>query len=229
VHDPLCIVPEAVIAIRRTPLKKLVLLLLFAFIPALAHAEEPLPVRPHWSFEIKVGNFVPDLPNFAQYYGKRDMPEYFIGVAYKITRQIEFGLEGGYLSSSGTALAPLHGTFGGSVTYKLYPANAFLLFRGIFNEQQWLVPYVGGGYTKMFYREEVDNQGTIKGSANGYHARGGLQFLLDNLDSKSAYNLYTGFGIFHTYLFVEAQYVHAVVESTNLGGTGYLVGLLFEF
>ncbi len=228
-HNPLRILSEAVVAFGRDPLKKLVLLLLFAFIPSLAHAEEPLPNRPHWSFEMKIGNFTPDLPNWSQYYGKRDMPEYFIAVAYKITRQIEFGLEGGYLSSSGTAKAPLHGTLAGSVDYKLYPANAFLLFRGLFNEQQWIVPYVGGGYTKMFYEETVENQGTVKGSADGYHARGGLQFLLDNLDSKSADNLYKSFGIFHTYLFIEAQYVHAVVESTNLGGTGYLAGLLFEF
>jgi hypothetical protein len=204
-------------------------LLLFAFIPTLAHAEEPVLERPHWSFEIKAGNFEPDLPNFSQYYGKRDMTEYSMSVAYKITRRVELGVEGGYLSSNGKALAPLHGTVAGSVTYTLYPVNAFILFRGVMSEQQWIVPYVGGGYTKMFYKEQVENQGTVKGSADGFHARGGLQFLLDALDFKSASNMYKDYGIFHTYLFVEAQYIHAVVSSTNIGGKGYMAGLLFEF
>jgi len=210
-------------------LKKLILLLLFAVVPVLAHAEEPAPELPSWSFEIKAGDFAPALPNWTEFYGKRDIPEYSMSLAYKIIRQVELGIEGGYLSSRGSGYAPLHGTLAGSVTYDLYPANVFILFRGVVSEKQWFVPYVGGGYTKMFYRETVENQGTVKGSANGYHARGGLQFLLDGLDPDAANDMYQDYGIIHTYLFVEAEYIHAVAASTNLGGTGYVAGLLFEF
>ena len=210
-------------------MKKLILLLLFAVVPILAHAEEPAPSLPSWSFEIKGGYFQPALPNWEQYYGKRYMPEYSMSLAYKIIRQLDVGIEGGYLTSQGSAYAPLHGTMAGSVTYDLYPANVFLLVRGVVNEQQWIVPYVGGGYTKMFYRESIENQSSVKGSANGYHARGGLQFLLDALDPESANDMYQDNGVFHTYLFVEAEYIHAVAASANLGGTGYSAGLLFEF
>jgi len=210
-------------------LKKLILLLLFAVVPVLAHAQESVPDLPSWSFEIKGGEFLPALPNWKEFYGKRDMPEYSMSLAYKIVRQVDVGIEGGYLTSHGSAYAPIHQTFGGSVTYDLYPANVFILFRGVASEQQWIVPYVGGGYTKMFYRENIENQGSVKGSANGYHARGGLQFLLDVLDPEAANDMYQDNGVFHTYLFVEAEYIHAVVASTNLGGVGYLAGLLFEF
>lgn len=199
-------------------------------IPVLAHAEEPASERPYWSFEIKYGSFAPALPNWSEYYGKRYMPEYSMSVAYKIIRQIEVGIEGGLLSSHGSTLAPIHKTLAGSVTYDLYPANVFILFRGVVSEQQWIVPYVGGGYTKMFYRENVEDQSPVKGSANGYHARGGLQFLLDSLDAQSINDMYNEYGVvFHAYLFVEARYIHAVAASTNLGGTGYFAGLLFEF
>lgn len=228
-HHLLYIISETIVARGRHPLKKFVLLLLLIVVPMLAYAEDSIINRPHWSFEIKGGTFTPELSNWAQYYGKRDMPEYAMSLAYKIRRRVEVGIEVGYLWADGSALAPLHGVSAGSVTYDLYPVNAFILFRGIVSEKQWIVPYVGGGYTKLFYREKVENQSDVKGSADGYHARGGLQFLLDGLDSKAANNLYTDFGIFHTYLFVEAQYIHADVSGTNLGGTGYLGGILFEF
>jgi hypothetical protein len=210
-------------------LKKLFLLLFFIILPALAHAQDSGISPPHWSFEVKGGIFEPALSNWSQYYSERYMPEFAMSLAYKIVRQVEIGFEGGYLTAHGTAVAPLHGIAAGSVNYNLFPASAFLLFRGVLREEQVIVPYVGGGYTKIFYNEEVQNQATVKGSADGYNLRGGLQFLLDGLDTSAANNLEMNYGINHTYLFVEVQYIHAVTASNNLGGTGYLAGLLFEF
>jgi hypothetical protein len=202
---------------------------LLCLAPAIALAADPADDQPHWSFEIKGGKFAPKLANWAQFYGQRDMPEFAMALAYKIRRQIEIGVEGGFLEDRGQAYAPLHQVAAGRVTYNLYPVSAFVLFRGMFDENQWLVPYVGGGYTKMFYREKIEGQDTVSGSANGYHARGGLQFLLDGLDQSAANGLYMDYGIFHTYLFIEAKYTDAVISGINLGGTSYLAGLLFEF
>ncbi len=211
-------------------MKKIILLLLILIAaPSFAHAADQTADQPNWSFEIKGGNFAPELANWAQYYGTRDMPEFAMAIAYKIKRQIEIGIEGGFLEDRGHAFAPLHQLAAGRVTYNLYPVNAFVLFRGVFDENQWLVPYAGGGYTKMFYREKVEGQDTVSGSANGYHARGGLQLLLDGIDQSAANNMYMDYGIFHTYLFIEAKYTHAVTSGTDLGGTSYLAGLLFEF
>ncbi len=210
-------------------MKKVILLFILFLVPAIVYAAEPAIDQPHWSVEVKAGTFAPALANWRQYYGKRDMPEYAMSLAYKIIRQIEVGVEGGFLTDRGNAFAPLHQTAAGRVTYNLYPASAFVLLRGVFNENQWIVPYAGGGYTKMFYQEKVEGQDTVKGSANGYHARGGLQFLLDGLDRSAANNMYMDYGVYHTYLFVEAKYTRAVVSGINLGGTSYLGGLLFEF
>ena len=210
-------------------MKRLFLFLFFIIVPSLAHAQDSATSPPHWSLEIKGGIFEPALSNFSQFYNQHYMPEFAMSLAYKIMRQVEVGVEGGYLTAHGTALAPLHGTTAGSATYNLFPASAFVLFRGVMSEQQVIVPYAGGGYTKMFYNESVSNQSTVKGSADGYNARGGLQFLLDGLDSSAANNLEMSFGINHTYFFLEVQYIHAVTAGTNLGGTGYLAGLLFEF
>ncbi len=205
--------------------------ILIALIATTAFAADQMTDQPSWSLELKGGKFAPSLPGWSAFYGKRDMPEYSGSLAYKLFRQVEIGLEGSYDSTTGHAYAPLHGIAAGQVTYDLYPVNAFLLLRGIVSEQQWLVPYIGGGYTRIFYRETVEGQGTTRGSAEGYHYRAGLQFLLDAVDPDSANGLYMDYGINHTYLIVEAEQTHAVVKAAgvNIGGTSWHVGLLFEY
>jgi hypothetical protein len=213
----------------------MLVLVMLVLVPALAHAAEPQLDRPHWSVEVKGGTFTPDLPTWEQFYDKKSVPLFEGSVAYKVIRQIDVGLSVGYLQAKGHAIAPINGVITGNVTYKLAPINVFVLFRGVMNENQWLVPYGGGGFTRMYYQESVESQDTIKGSVDGYHARGGLQFVLDALDPKASSSIYKDFGIFHTSLFFEVEYTHAVVKATsstpeaNLGGTAYLAGLLFEF
>jgi hypothetical protein len=88
----------------------------------------------------------------------------------------------------------------------------------------------------MFYREEIEFQGVVRGYVDGYHARGGIQLDLNALDPVAGNNLFLDYGIYHTYLFLEANYTRAMVDtvgtpsqSINLGGTSWLGGLLFEF
>jgi hypothetical protein len=215
-------------------LKNFIIILVLIISPAALLAAEPPTKRPHWSLEFKGGDFIPDIDNWSQFYGNRYTTEYGGSVAYKLLRPLEVGIEGSYIEDRGQGLAPLHNTAAGKVTYKLYPVNVFVLARGVFSEKQWLVPYVGGGWTRIFYREEVENQGVVRGAANGYHARAGLQLLLDGIDQSAAGNFYRDFGVYHTYLFLEAKYTRAMVDtvsgsSVNIGGTSWLGGFLFEF
>jgi hypothetical protein len=218
---------------RRHALKKIVLVLILSILPAAALAEEASE-RPHWSLEFKGGEFIPDIENWSTYYGQRDTSEYGGSLAYQINRKLEIGIEGMYLQDNGQGFAPLHQTITGNVKYAAAPLNVFILARGIFSEKQFLVPYVGGGWTTMFYREEVQSQEVTRGSTNGYHARAGLQLLLDGIDPGASNSMYLDYGVFHTYLLVEAEYIRAMANtstsgSVNLGGTSWLAGLLFEF
>jgi hypothetical protein len=218
-------------------LKKILLSFMLIFLPVGVFAAEPLQEQPHWSFEAKGGNFAPSLANWKQVYGKRSIPEYGFALSYKLLRQVEVGVEGGFTEARGQGYAPLHsaqaGTqvFGGRVTYDLFPVNAFVLLRGVVNENQWLVPYVGGGYTRIYYQDKVEGQGLSRGAANGYHYRGGLQLLLDGIDRDAANNMYLEYGVYHTYFFAEVEKTVAKVKSvsTDIGGEAYLFGLLFEF
>jgi hypothetical protein len=81
---------------------------------------------------------------------------------------------------------------------------------------------------------KVEDQGDVRGKADGYNGRAGLQLLLDGADRTSANKLFLDYGIIHTYLFFEYQVVRAMVNdvsgtSVDLGGKSWLVGLLFEF
>jgi hypothetical protein len=215
-------------------LKKLILALILLLVPNLILAAEARPDRPHWSLELKGGALFPSATDWSKFYGSSYLGEYGAAVSYKFLRQFEVGVEGSYSTASGKGEQVAHGQAAGEVTFERAPLNVFVLARGVFNENQWLVPYAGGGYTRMFYRVDVKDQGTTKGSVNGFHGRGGVQLLLDGLDASAAQNLYRDVGIHHTYLFAEARYTRAMADtvsasSVNIGGTSYLGGFLFEF
>jgi hypothetical protein len=212
-------------------MQKIILMLLALLVPAAVSGAEQLNDRPHWSLELKGGSFAPVLDNWSYYYGKRSMPEYEGTLAYKVLRQVEVGVSAGTARATGQGYAPVRGALSGQVDYEIYPVNVFVLVRGIISEKQWLVPYVGGGWTTIYYREKIQDQSSVRGSADGYHVRGGLQLLLDGIDRSAANSLFLDFGVYHTYFFVEAERTAAKdkASSTDLGGTSYLMGLLFEF
>jgi len=210
------------------------LLLISIIMSCSVQAAEQAVERPHWSLELKGGIFIPAIDNWSTYYGRRDISEYGGSLAYKIIRQVEVGLEGSYIQDKGRGFAPLHNVVTGTVTYELAPLNVFVLARGVFRENQVLIPYVGGGWTRVYYREKVQYQEEVRGSTDGYHARAGLQLVLDSMDPRAAGNLSMDYGIYHTSLFFEARYIRAMITdlggtSVDLGGTSVLGGLLFEF
>ncbi|HEY5514447.1 MAG TPA: MXAN_2562 family outer membrane beta-barrel protein [Geomonas sp.] len=222
----------------RRALSKFTLTLLLIIVPSLALGAETRSDRPHWSLELKGGAFFPGTANWSKFYDSSYLGEYGGALSYKVFRQVELGLEGSYLSATGKGQQPIHGgdrpVQDSEVTYELFPLNVFVLARGVFREEQWLVPYAAAGWTRMFYRQEVKGGETTRGSVNGYHARAGVQLLLDGLEPESSRNLYLDYGMHHTYLFLEAKYLRARVDtvttgSVNIGGTSCLGGFLWEF
>ncbi len=215
-------------------MKKLLLILMIAFAPSSLMASDAALGRPSWSFEMKAGLLVPDIDNWSNVYGDRDTAQYGGAVSYKIIRQVEVGIGGAYSRAGGSGFAPVHQSAAGHVTLEFYPIDVFVLARGIFNEDQWLVPYAGGGWSRVYYREEIQDQSVSRGFANGFHARGGLQFLIDGIDASAANSFYRDFGVRHTYLFIETKYTRAMADTSsgttvNIGGTSWLGGFLFEF
>ncbi|MCF6338630.1 MAG: hypothetical protein L3J84_11900, partial [Gammaproteobacteria bacterium] len=117
----------------------------------------------------------------------------------------------------------------GDVDFTLVPVNISLLYRFVFHENQLLVPYVGGGWTRVYYRQERGGGDKFEGSHDGHHVKLGIQILLDSFDKRSARNLQQKVGIENTYLFLEAQSIEAKESGIDLGGDSIFLGLLLEY
>ncbi|MBJ6727878.1 MXAN_2562 family outer membrane beta-barrel protein [Geomesophilobacter sediminis] len=220
-------------------MRKLILAIVLLLLSAPAFAAEAPASRPHWSLEFKGGAFFPDAGQWSTFYGQNYTSEFGAALAYKVTRNVEVGLEASYMHASGkgTAAQSTGSTpvvTGDTARMEIVPLDLFVLFRGVFDEKQWLVPYAGGGYTRLFYRQNATGSPENRGSTNGFHARAGLQFLLDRIDPDAAKSAAKEVGLQHTYFFVEGKYLRAVADTVpsgtvNLGGVSTLGGLLFEF
>lgn len=213
----------------------IILVLLMAF-PLAALAAEPEQKEPRWSLELKGGVMFPETARWNDFYSQSYLGAYGGTLAYKVIRQVEVGVGASYLRATGFGALPQHGNAVSTtqVTYELVPLDVFVLARGTFRKRQPVVPYLGGGWTRLFYRERVDGGSETRGSVNGFHARAGIQLLLDPLDPDAAKSLLGEYGVSNTYFFVEGRYLRATADtipsgSAKLGGGGVLSGILFEF
>lgn len=104
----------------------------------------------------------------------------------------------------------------------LIPMETSFVFRADFKENQFVVPYVNAGADYVFFRESSSGH-SVKGLKTGLHAAGGVQFLMEMLDSSG--NLERDYGINDIYLTLEGRYNWI----NSFGGHGLdLSGLLFS-
>ena len=216
----------------KSPIRKTLFVALMTLFASMLHAAESEWLeRPHWSFAIKGGYFYPEEDDWDKFYGDSYTPVYAAEMAYMLTRYFEIGAGAGYIKDSGKGFLPENNTTGGDVDIYLYPVNAYVKLRGVFREDQLLVPYIGGGWTQMFYKQEIENQSNKSGNSSGYHLKAGVELLLNGIDRNSAAAARNEFGLKYTYLFVEGEYTRVEDSKTNsdLGGKAWYLGLRLDF
>jgi len=196
-------------------------------LPVASLAKDEL-TTPHWSFEFKVGQFESALDKWDTYYDENPFL-LNVGWSYKIFRPLEIGLSLGRMTTNGIGNFPIQQGIGGDVNFTLVPVNISLLYRFVFHEKQLLVPYIGGGWTRVYYRQRTGDGDKFEGSHDGHHVKLGVQILLDSFDKRSARNLHRRAGIENTYLFLEAQSIKAKENGIDLGGDSISLGLLMEY
>ncbi len=204
-----------------------------ASIIVLVISAAPVDVQafPHWSFGIKGGYFYPDIEGWEDQYEKDGAYVGGIEVGFKFLRQLELNVDINYFEARGNAITASGRRSGDRTTFHNLPIYISLLYRFIFDEDQFVVPYLGGGYVHTFYWNQLNDR-NISGDRMGFHGRCGLQLLIDAIDPESARTLSEGWGIDQTYLYFEGIYSRADdfgQEEPDLGGWGILTGLLIEF
>lgn len=208
--------------------RALLILFLAVFIwPVMSEAGTP-----HWSFSLKGGYFMPNVDGWKDHYGSEGAATGGIELGWKITRQLELSGDIGYFGDSGKAVTAVSGVQSiDTIYHNQVPINISLLFRLVFSNNQIVVPYVGGGYTHIFYWQKLNNN-TVSGDQNGYHIRGGLQFLLDPIEPEAAEDMATIWGVDNTYFFIEGHYSKVDDFGSadyDIGGLSILGGFLLEF
>ncbi|MGI9206248.1 MAG: outer membrane beta-barrel protein [Woeseiaceae bacterium] len=182
-----------------------------------------------WAFEIKGGLFEPDLPMYKEFYGSDEDGYFGVAFTYQFREWLEVGGELGYMQDSGVGILQESNSPGGKVQYTLVPAHLFVTFRGRFGANPLLTPYVGGGITSAYYKQDIDSQSNRSGRTDlGFNARAGVRLDLTRFDRRAPKSGASS-GLVNTYIFLEGQYFTTEVDDIDLGGIAYLLGFRFEF
>lgn len=181
-----------------------------------------------WSVGFLYGELQPELSGWDQAYDE-DMQGWQFSMAYKAMPFLDLGVSTGYYSADGQGLLPLNNTMGGMVEYVLVPLDLSLELQAVFNPSQWFIPYVGAGYSELYYKLKIANQDKREGRASGSHYKAGVKLLLNQLDAAAAQRLQRAWGVEKTLLILEYYSLDVEKEDLDLGGERYSLGLVFEF
>lgn len=211
---------------RMKNLKHLVLILSFLLIPSMAAADSSGRY-----FSINGGYSKPSIEGWDKHYNEDGVWTGGVEQGIKLTERLEVGIGISYSRIEGTSTTPTGRMSADKTVYEQIPVNLSLSYRLMFYDNQFIVPYIGGGYTHFIFREKINDQ-KLSGDLSGYHARGGLQILLDYLDPEAARHMAVDWDVNDTYLTFETLYSKVDdfgKEKTDLGGIGYFVGLRFDY
>lgn len=194
-------------------------------------ASHALAESPALSFSLKGGYFVPAIDDWSDHFDEKGIRFGGVEFGWKLTRRLELSVNADFLQEKGKATTLSGRISADKSTFQEVPVYASILYRFVFYEEQPIVPYLGGGYTHQFYRETLNDR-KVSGDQIGYHLRAGLQILLDYIDPETARDFYSEWEVFNTYLTFEAIYSKVDdfgKRDVDLGGWGYVGGLLFEY
>jgi hypothetical protein len=204
-------------------------LLLAASWKAAAQVEPKSTESPRWSYEIRGGYIDPDLDLFETFYGDDRESYYGLTGSYRIRSWLEVGGEYSQMRAKGVGILTTSQMLGGSVDYRLSPAQIYTNFIFQRSSLQRVVPYVGLGLTVAKYDQDVELQGSNEGITDlGLSVRVGVRFLLMTRGSTT-FSAAVGNAKWSSFLFLEAQHISAEVDDIDLGGEAYTLGFRMEF
>jgi opacity protein-like surface antigen len=179
-----------------------------------------------WMIEPKGGRMQPALPEYEQFYGDDDSRHFALAFGYRFSHWFELAAETQYTNDDGVGQLGSTGGPGAPVEYTLVPVHVFAKFRFERSANQLLVPYLGAGVVRAYYKQEIELQDDRDGTTDlGPSVRAGLEILMNRLDPPVGGDTDP---LKRTYLFIEVQSFETEVDGIDLGGDAWLVGFRFE-
>lgn len=205
-------------------------LLIILLIPADLSAQDKIVEKEHtpqwWTTELKGGFWMPLNSTMKDFFkpccNLMGMVEQ--GFLYDSKYGAEVGV--GFLSLNGDAVGSISGDKSQDrFNLFLLPMLTQFAFRADFKTNQIIVPYAKVGVDYVYFRQSLKGK-TINGVKFGLHTTGGIQILLDGIDSGAQARMERDWGINDIYFTLEGRYSWI----NNFGGGGLdLSSLLFSF
>jgi hypothetical protein len=205
--------------------------------PDRASAQAPEAVvaaETSWSLAIAGAYFAPALEGWKDQYGAPGRWLPMVAAEYALVPSFRIHGDTGYFSVESAAQGAITGRVSADrQRLSLIPVTLGVEYQLRIRPDQFVIPFVGVGYRRVAYRLAVSGKDDVRGGANGWAARSGVDLLLNTLDPSSASGLSEDYGVAHSYLRLEAQWAKVNASGTagdiDLGGKTFLAGLKFEF
>ena len=214
--------------------KKVAMSSILCFLIAIPWLAEAASIRKGFSFELKGGFYRPrDYDKWDEAFGKGFSGFGGLKLNQEIMENIELGLSADYMRASQS-----------DWSFSLVPIGLNLTYAMRFSQDQFLVPFLGGGLDFVYGRTSMMKLSDAKPSfikEPGFHLSGGARILLDSMAADEALSFDQKFGVNNSYLVFEARYLQLFTDYTDqefVGpGTGYFdpkgvfvsIGILVEF
>ena len=197
-----------------------------------AHAADPPRESPRWMYELKVGEYRPDLAGYEEFYGDDADTVLSVAGAFRVRDWLEVGGEVGRLRDEGIGVAP-SGNIEDAVKLTLFPVQVFATFvLQPTRRERRFVPYVGVGVGAVRYEQDIELQESREGRTDAAPAyRAGLRWLATSQGRQQNGGMASASDdiYWRGYAFIEAQRLDTDVDGIELGGTVYLLGFRAEF
>ncbi|MGA1876435.1 MAG: hypothetical protein ACMUIA_12590 [bacterium] len=214
--------------------KKVAMGSILCFLIAIPWLAEAASIRKGFSFELKGGFYRPrDYDKWDEAFGKGFSGFGGLKLNQEIMKNIELGLSADYMRASQS-----------DWSFCLVPIALNFTYAMRSSQDQFLVPFLGGGVDFVYGRTSMMELSNIKPhflKEPGFHLIAGARMLLDNMGPDEALSFDEKFGVNNSYLVFEARYLQLFTDYTDLEftgqGTGYLdpkgvfvsIGILVEF
>jgi hypothetical protein len=188
-----------------------------------------------WTASAKGGVWFPAETGWDDHYDSKIAADWRLTLGIRPFSRFEVGLEGGYRKTEGDVDTTRRGDPLGRTldqTLTVFPVQAYVTYDLRGAPDALLVPYVGAGYSRYYYRHEVEEASTVRGRQHGYHVRGGLKVLLNPFDPAAARRAAGGKGPARTYACLEGQYARVDdfgSADADLGGWSVLAGAALQW
>ncbi|MEW6486373.1 MAG: fibronectin type III domain-containing protein [Thermodesulfobacteriota bacterium] len=183
-----------------------------------------------WTASAKGGVWFPAESGWDDHYDSAIAADWRLAFGLRLLSRFEVGLEGGYRKTEGEVDTNRRGDPLGRTleqTLTVFPVQAYVVYDLRGAPDALVVPYVGAGYSRYYYRHEVEEASTVRGRQHGYHVRGGVKVLLNPFDPAAARRSAGGMGPARTYACLEGQYARVDdfgSADADLGGWSLLAG-----